>query len=180
MRALVVYESMYGRTREIAHSVAQGLRSVYEVDTVHVDDATPELVENADLLVVGGPTHVHGMTSQRSRTAAVDAAANDSELTLDEHAPGEGLRQWLAALEGDAIAEAAAFDTRIDASPMLTGRASRGIAKRLHRAGYRMIADPESFLVDSHSRLLPGEVNRARAWGESLCTTSHGAVPKPA
>jgi hypothetical protein len=170
MRALVVYESMYGRTREIANCVAQGLRSAYEVDAVHVDDVTPELVDNADLLVVGGPTHVHGMTSERTRNAAVEAAMNDLELTLDEHAPGEGLRQWLAALEGDAIAEAAAFDTRIDASPLLTGRASRGIAKRLRRAGYRMVAEPESFLVDSHSRLLPGEVSRAREWGKSLTT----------
>ena len=172
MRALVVYESMYGRTREIASSIAQGLRSAYEVDAVHVDDATPDLVDNADLIVVGGPTHVHGMTSERSRHAAVDAAMHDLELTLDEHAPGEGLRQWLDTLEGDAIAEAAAFDTRIDASPMLTGRASKGIAKRLRRAGYKLVAEPESFLVDSHSRLLPGEVTRARAWGASLTTRS--------
>jgi hypothetical protein len=176
MRALIVYESMYGRTREIAHSIAQGLRSGYTVDVVHVDDATPELVDLADLLVVGGPTHMHAMTSDRSRNAAVDAAMKDLELTLDEHAPGEGLRRWLAALDGDAIAQAAAFDTRIDASPVLTGRASRGIAKRLRRRGYTLVAEPESFLVDSHSRLLPGEVTRARTWGESLAVSPRTAL----
>ena len=99
---------------------------------------------------------------------AVEAAVKDETLTLDEHAPGEGLRAWLGTLHGDAIAVAAAFDTRIDASSMLTGRASKGIEKRLRRAGYKMVAEPESFLVDKRSRLVPGEVSRARAWGETL------------
>jgi flavodoxin len=34
MRALVVYESMYGNTHQIAEAIARGLRSAYAVQVV--------------------------------------------------------------------------------------------------------------------------------------------------
>jgi len=55
MRALVVYESMYGNTRVVAGEIADGLRVGYEVTVVPVAEATAELVAGADLLVAGGP-----------------------------------------------------------------------------------------------------------------------------
>src|SRR4051794_18397537 len=135
MRALVVYESMYGNTHEIADRIGEGLRTVLDdVGVLPIEDAPPDVVAAADLLVVGGPTHVHGMTSERSRTAAVDAATKDDALELDPDAPGPGLRSWFdeSAVDGRATA---AFDTRIDAPVFLTGRASRGIARRLRKHG---------------------------------------------
>jgi len=54
MRALVVYESMYGNTHVVASNIADGLRADYEVTLVPVAEATPALVAGADLLVVGG------------------------------------------------------------------------------------------------------------------------------
>ena len=70
---------------------------------------------------------------------------------------------------------AAAFDTRIDAPAALTGRASKGIAKRLRRCGFSLVVEPESFLVDKHNRLVDGEEERARAWGAALAATTLGA-----
>ena len=69
----------------------------------------------------------------------------------------------------------AAFDTRVDISPILSGRASNSIAKALHHHGFRLIAEPESFLVDRETRLLPGELERARAWGAALATVAAGS-----
>jgi hypothetical protein len=63
---------------------------------------------------------------------------------------------------------AAAFDTRLDAAPLLTGRASKGIARLLHAAGFELAAEPESFLVDKDTLLLAGEEHRAEAWGGGL------------
>jgi len=40
MRALVVYESMYGNTREIASNIADGLRADFDVTLVSVAEAT--------------------------------------------------------------------------------------------------------------------------------------------
>jgi len=51
---------------------------------------------------------------------------------------------------------------------LLTGRASRSIARRLRGLGYRLAADPESFIVDSENHLLTGEADRAEAWAGSL------------
>ena len=75
MRALVVYESMYGNTRVIAGNIADGLRADYEVTVVPVAGATAELVAGADLLVAGAPTHMHGLPSAASRRQAAQTAA---------------------------------------------------------------------------------------------------------
>ncbi len=160
MRALVVYESMYGNTHAVAGHVATGLRAVYEVTVVPV--------AGADLLVVGGPTHMHRLSSPASRRMAAQAAAKPgSGLTLDPDACGPGLRDWLKDLRGGP-ALAAAFDTRLTGVPAFTGQASRGIGRLLKRHGYRLIAAPESFLVGQQNTLLEGEAARARRWGAAL------------
>jgi flavodoxin len=48
MRALVVYESMYGNTHVIASNIADGLRATHEVTLVPVGDATPELLAGTE------------------------------------------------------------------------------------------------------------------------------------
>jgi hypothetical protein len=172
MRALVVYESMYGNTHLIAEAVGAGLReNGDDVTVVPVDDATPDVVAAADLLVVGGPTHVHGMTRSSTRKAAVEAATKEgSGLEVDPDAEGEGLRDWFDGLEQhDALA--AAFDTRFDLPGVLTGRASKGIRRQLRHHGFDVVVDPESFFVtkgDQH--LAPHEEERARGWGQLLIT----------
>ena len=70
MRALVVYESMYGNTHLVADAIAVGLAPLGAVEVVPVGGATDAVLAGADLLVVGGPTHVHGMSSAMSRKGA--------------------------------------------------------------------------------------------------------------
>ena len=168
MRALVVYESMYGNTHDIASKIEDGLRATHEVTLVPVTAATAELVSQADLLIVGAPTHMHGMSSASSRRMAAQAASKEgSGLMLDPDAGGPGLREWLKGVE-DGRALAAAFDTRFDGVPLATGRASRAIGKLLKRHGYRILVAPESFLVGKQNTLLDGEASRARRWGAAL------------
>jgi Flavodoxin len=175
MRALVVYESMYGNTHVVASNVADGLRATHEVTLVPVAKATEELVAGADFLVVGGPTHMHGMSSAASRRMAAQAAAKEaSGLTLDPDAPGLGLHDWLKGI-GGGPAIAVAFDTRINGVPAFTGHASRGIGRLLKRHGYRLIAAPESFLIGQQNTLLDGEASRARRWGAALGIVANDA-----
>ena len=142
MRALVVYESMYGNTHAIAISIAAGLGASHEVTLVPVTRATPELVAAADLVIAGGPTNMHGMSTAASRRMASEAAAKEgSGLAMDPDAHGPGIRGWLSGM-GARRGLAAAFDTRLGGVPMLTGRASRGIARLLKAHGYRLLADP--------------------------------------
>ena len=168
MRALTVFESMYGNTRSVADSIAGGLGRFFDVSVVPVADASPSLVNSAVLLVVGGPTHLHGLSSTTSRKMAREAAEKPgSGLVLEPSAVGEGLRDWLDAIpRGNGWT--AAFDTRIEGSALITGRASTGIARRLRRRGYHLALPPESFLVDKEGHLLDGELRRATAWGAAL------------
>jgi hypothetical protein len=170
MSALVVYESMYGNTREVAEAIAAGLGA----KAIPVHRADPAEVRDVSLLVVGGPTHMHGMASSMSRRGVVQAAEEDGH-ELEESAHSEPtLRAWLADTDGGGTS-AAAFDTRIDRSPALTGSAARGIAKRLRRHGYRIAADSNSFFVeDSEGPLSSGELDRARKWGEALARLAAG------
>jgi menaquinone-dependent protoporphyrinogen IX oxidase len=172
MRALVVYESMYGNTHVVATNIAAGLRDTHEVTLVPVARATAELIAAADLLVVGAPTHLHGLSTVSSRQAARKAAAKpDSGLALDPDAGGPAIRYWLTGLTGGP-ALAAAFDTRIAGAPMLTGRASRAISRLLRRHGCHLVMPPESFVVTKLNTLVDGESSRARRWGEALAAAA--------
>ena len=63
-----------------------------------------------DLLVVGGPTHVHSLSTERTRKAASDAAVKPSSgLILEPSATGPGVREWLARI-GDGRGGAAASE----------------------------------------------------------------------
>jgi len=178
MRALVVYESMYGNTHAVAIDIAAGLSVTHEVTLVPVTRATPELVAAADLLVVGGPTHIHGMSSATSRRSAAETARKqNSGLTMDPDADGPGVRGWLGGI-GAGHGLAVAFDTRLSGIPALTGRASRGISALLRRRGYRILVAPESFLVSNRSVLLDGEAARARSWGEMIGDEARGAFAR--
>jgi hypothetical protein len=170
MKALVVYESMFGNTRTVAEQIAEGLCLTYEVTVDPVGRATPEHVGRADLLVVGGPTHGHGLSNATSRSSAHQTAARDHDLDLEPDAASghPGLRSWLDDLNPTDQGAAAAFDTRVGGPALITGRASRGIAGGLELHGFDLVAEPESFLVDLHNRLLGGESGRALEWGRSL------------
>jgi Flavodoxin len=167
MDALVVYESMYGNTRAIAEAIAEGLGGAELRSTREGADPS------ADLLIVGGPTHMHGLATSGSRKMAAEAVKEDGHGALEPGATDDpGLRQWLRDLPKVDGGRAATFDTRLDRSAALTGSAARGIARRLRRRGYRVVAS-ESYLVqDAEGPLEDGELDRARAWGAELATSS--------
>ena len=178
MNAIVVYESMYGNTRAVAEAIAEGLGGAR---VLAVGDAGNDLPA-VDLTVVGGPTHMHGMSTSLSRRMAVEGAKEDGADTLEPSAAeGPGLRSWLRELPTSKGALAAAFDTRLDKPPAITGVAARGIWRRLRHRGYEVLSS-ESFLVqDTEGPLADGELDRARAWGAQLAeqTAARNASPEP-
>lgn len=167
MRALIVFESMFGNTKAVALAIAEGIRPAMEVDAVEVSDAPKVLPSDLDLLVVGGPTHAHGLTSSRTRATAAERAG--TRLV----SRGAGVREWLESLApGPTALDAAAFDTRVKGPEILLGSAAKGVAKRLKALGYR-VSPPASFLVSGPSdepfdQLSAGELDRAREWGAAL------------
>ena len=87
--ATILYESMFGNTRQVAEAIAEGLRTFAAVTVLPVREA-PESIDG-DLLVIGGPTHVHGLSRPATRAQA-RAWADDTakHLTLEPDAEGWG------------------------------------------------------------------------------------------
>lgn len=165
MTRIVVYESVYGNTRAVAEAVADGLGGAL---VVHVGEADAGLAD-AEIVVVGGPTHTHGLTTALSRRMGAEAAHADRGTGVEPEATAElGLRRWLHGVHGAKGVRAATFDTRMPGPIMMTGSAARVIARRMRRHGFDVLGT-QSFLVrDGEGPLDVGELERARAWGATL------------
>jgi flavodoxin len=186
MEIAVVFESMYGATHEVADAIAAGVAEAdpgAHVTCVRVGDADPAVVASADLLIVGGPTHMRGMSSGISRKIAVsmeekkEAKGETIGHGLEPGAEGAGLRDWFHKLpEAHSGRWAAAFDTRGDGS--MVGAAAKGIGHRLTSHGYELAADPEGFVVEGDAQVLrTGERDRARDWAAALVRQAETAGP---
>lgn len=167
MRALVVYESMFGNTRDVALAIAEGIRTTMAVEAIEVGSAPSALDPDVGLLVVGAPTHIHGMSTPKSRESAAERGGGAVIST------GRGMREWLSGLHVDPNVAAAAFDTRTDGPMLFTGSAARTATKLLRKAGPRLVAEPRSFVLDGAKdqlvrRIPVEELDTARAWGEGL------------
>lgn len=164
MRALVVYETIWGNTGELARAIADGLRSSEGVDTVDVVEvaAAPATIDpEVDLVVVGGPTHAFSMSTAKTRESAVQQGATKI--------PDRGIREWLDALATPSSPVAVAtFDTRT-VKPRLPGSAAKKALKKLVSKGFRPVDHPMTFGVHGYSGpVADGELTRAREWGATL------------
>jgi len=166
MKALVVYESMFGNTEQIARAVAEGLEESVDVQVAEVKDAPGEPDPVVALIVAGGPTHAFSMSRTNTRADAINKGAHEGEREF-------GLREWIAALpSGQHTEKMATFDTKIESMHHLPGSAAKGAAKAARRHGYESAAKAESFYVrDVDGPLLDGEIDRARAWGRRLAAS---------
>jgi flavodoxin len=142
MKALVVYEAMWGNTREIVEAVASGLRQYAEVTIIEAAQAPRTLPDDVDLVVAGGPTNAY-----------------DGQL-----------RRWLDGLPTVAVAPAfALFETRLGIARPLPHSAGRRSAKAVTERGYRIITELHTFYVHGHrGPLESSERNRAALWGERV------------
>ena len=165
MRALVVYESMFGNTEKVAAAVARGLQlENVETGLVEVGSASAELSPDLDLLVVGAPTHAFALSRPGTRADAVRQGAAAERARL-------GLREWLESvhLESARPPLLAAFDTRVTKVRWLPKSAGPSAVHLARRRGLESIGKPVGFLVDDlRGPLVDGELERAAAWGRRL------------
>jgi hypothetical protein len=174
MTALIVFESMFGNTQQIADAVTEGLARHLPVEQVEVGAAPVVIGSDVEVLVVGGPTHAFGLSRPGTRRSAAQQAEDELVST------GIGLREWLGTLtKGSSDVAVAAFDTRIS-KPRLPGSAAAAAEKRLRRLGFRVLARSQSFFVEGTTGpLLRGERERARRWGEELAVGLAAPRPSP-
>jgi flavodoxin len=151
MKALVVYDSVFGNTEQVARAIAAALQTA----VLPVSQVRPENLIGLDVLVIGSPTR--------------------------GFRPTEGISQLLNALSKTHLVGVgvAAFDTRIDLTTIDSsvfrfivdkgGYAAHTIAKGLEKKGGRLLASPEGFLVTGEQGPLKvGELERAAAWAGQI------------
>lgn len=155
MKAMVVYDSVYGNTEKVARAIGSGLEAGAEVQVKAAGDVDMEQLAGMDLLVVGSPTQAFNMIA----------------------GPKEFLKSLTAqSLEGVKVA---AFDTRISVAEVnskfldilvkLFGYAAEKIDKGLKAKGGVQVIAPEGFIVtEKEGPLKEGELERAAAWAGKI------------
>lgn len=155
MRALVVYDSVFGNTEQVAQAMGEALEPLGDVDTHRVTAVEPEELTAVDLLIVGSPTRGFRPTP---------AAKN-----LLKRVPPGGL---------DGV-RVAAFDTRFAVEEMssailsflvrLFGYAAEPLANTLEKKGGELAVPPEGFIVEgTEGPLRDGELERAADWARRI------------
>ena len=166
MKAIVVYESLWGNTATVARAIAAGLGP--EAQALSTAAATPEALASADLIVAGSPLFAFQLPTDKIReTIRKKAASFPAPPDLSHPA----LRAWLETVPAGK-GRAAAFETRMWFSP---GGATGAILKGLKKAGYAPLARGKRFRVAGmFGPLKAGEIERARAWGQRLARDLRG------
>lgn len=157
MDILIVYGSQFGTTAHLARAMGDALAPDHTVRVLHARDAATTPGSEVDLLVVGAPTQMHGLRLL--------------------------VRPFLATLgtRGYRDVAAAAFDTRASGPEDRTGAAADGIARRLTKAGCRIVRPPIGFVVDDwKGPLAAGEEARAIAWVRDVASAATPLWTAPA
>ena len=146
MKALIVYDSVYGNTENIAKAIAEAITPSGETNVLRAGEANPSDLEALDLLIVGSPTH-----AGRPTAPVQDLLSKLTQQSL------KGIK-------------VAAFDTRISKKIVgVFGYAAGRIANNLKKKGGVLIASPEGFFVTGgQGPLKEGELERATAWAKGL------------
>lgn len=156
MKALIVIETCFGNTEQIAHAIAEGLRSRgADVDLVQAAEAPSP--QGFDLLLIGSPTHSMGLPK---------AATRQQARTKGGHPGSTGIAEWLTTvprLDGQRIA---AFATVTGG--MFSGSAAKAIEKHLRKVAVTVTAREDFTVRGTEGPLADGELERASAWGASL------------
>jgi flavodoxin I len=144
IKKLIVYDSQYGNTEQIALAIGQQLDA--DVKRPRFGVITGEELGDYDLLIIGSPTQQGGPLA--------------TIMILVDAIPMGGLKSTKIAV----------FDTRHKwkfVSPW--GYAAPRLVKKIEEKGGKLIAPPEGFLVNTtRGPLKNGELDRAKDWAKSL------------
>jgi flavodoxin len=151
MKALIVYDSYYGNTENVAKAIAARLAEGHTVTTVHASKASLEDLAGVELLVVGSPTRAFRPTT--------------GTLAFVRRIPANGLLNMAVAVFDTRMAVADTNSRLLAFLVKIFGYAAEPLAKRLKAKGGIIAVEPQGFLVkDSEGPLAEGELERAATW----------------
>jgi hypothetical protein len=158
MKAVVVYESLWGNTATVARAIAEGLGA--GAKALSTAEAIGAAIAGADLIVAGAP--VLGFRVPSAKMLQMIEQSHE-KVAPDLSHPAMGA--WLDSLPAGK-GRSAAFESRIWWSP---GGSTGGIERGLESKGYARLAKAQRFIVaGKYGPLREGELEKARAWGAEL------------
>jgi hypothetical protein len=161
MKAIVVYESLWGNTAAVARAIAEGIGP--GARALSTAEATGAALADVELLVAGSPVLGFKLPTEKMREAALTNPGGKPPRPADLSHPS--MRSWLETLT-PGCGRSAAFDTQVR-GPF--GKAAPTIAEALEKAGYARLANPVGFAVTGKfGPLRKGELERAQQWGGEL------------
>ena len=144
MKALVVYDSVYGNTEQVARAIGSGIAG--DVRVARFSELDPAGLGPVDLLLIGSPTF--------------------------GGRPTEGMQAFLDRIPEAAIkgVRVGTFDTRYEGRFVkMFGFAAERIAASLTAKGASLVAPPAPFIVKGkRGPLKTGELERASSWARQL------------
>ena len=155
MNTLVLYDSVFGNTEQIARAIAAALEPCGPVTLLRVTEPFSDRLAGLDLLVVGSPTRAFRPTPATTQSlkalpkgalAGVKAAAFDTRIRVED--TGSGFLRFMVSIFGYA------------AQPIENTLKARGGALLLPAEGF--------FVKATEGPLLDGEIERAKAWAARL------------
>ena len=144
MKALVIYDSQFGNTEQIAKAIGGALGA--EAKVVKAGEVKPEDIASSHLIIIGSPTQ------GGRQTAAIK--------TFLDNLPAD-------ALKGKRFA---AYDTRFkNVFAKVFGYAAPRIESAIKAKGGNTTAQPQGFFVKgTKGPLLDGELERAATWAKAI------------
>lgn len=159
MKAVVVYESLWGNTAAVARAIAEGLGE--GTPALSTAQATPQALAGVDLVVAGAPVIAFNLTNESTRPKP--GSLPPGAPTPDVSHPM--MRSWLEGMPAGA-GRYAAFETKVR-GPF--GHTVKTIGQMMEAVGYSRLAPPFSAIVTGrYGSLKDGEEERAREWGAGL------------
>jgi len=159
MKAVVVYESLWGNTAEIARAIAEGIGD--GTPALSTAQATAGALDGVDVVVAGAPVIAFNLTNENTRPK--EGGLPPGAPTPDLSHPM--MRSWLERLPAG-TGRCAAFETRVR-GPF--GHTTKTIKELFESKGYTCDVEPFSGIVTGkYGPLKAGETDRARAWGAAL------------
>ena len=165
MKAIVVYDSVYGNTEQIALAIADALGTQAEVAHFRVNAVQVEQLTGVELLIVGSPT-------QRFRPTA--PISNLLKNLANKSLKGVRVAAFDTRLTTDKIEEtpALAFFVRLFGH---SAYAAKPMGDMLKKKGGEQIVPPEGFFVEGiEGPLAQGELERAANWVKQIIARTRG------
>ena len=153
MKILIIYDSLFGNTQKIAEAIEAKFSLVHESKVFKVGSVSPNILKEADALIIGSPTHGGRPTDPIKKlihSFSKDMIVNRKVATFDTSFPTKNMGFF------------------INKIVKFFGNASYRLSNELSKKGANVIDSKIFYVLGKEGPLQEGEIEKAQLWVETL------------